>query len=398
MRPFHLPLLAPFSLVLALAASLPACLPPGDGSASPPVGEGGAEDHDVIARPPLPGDVAHLVGFDDEGALVVVRPGDAKVVARRELGAGTATDLVVDERRGRLLVLLEEEEEHARLVEVPWTGGALGAPRELADTAGRARIALIHAGVLVASDADGPRVRLLRDDHEPTRGRSLAAPRSWWSDEGLHQVHGLELPPGGEAIRFTLGVDGTGSASIVARQPLGARPDEARLVEVAPGDERLIALDHGSGVVTAAALRTDAAAGPPPGDGDAPRVVATGVARLEGAIGWPRVGDEDPRGCGRGPARALAIVTAERPSVVVATLDGAETVVVGLDAEPPSGTPYGRRDLAIVDGRLFVATRGGVTALRSGAGREGDGGRLEVDVDATFDGETLRGPLGCLAR
>lgn len=397
MRPLRLLLLALHLLLVAVApVGLAACVPGADGGSRPPEGDGGSDAHDVIARPPPPRDASLLVGFDEAGALVIARADDATVIARRELGEGVATDLLVDDRRGRVVVLVEQEEEHARLLEIPWTGEALGAPRELADTPGRARIALLHAGVLVASDADGPRVRLLRDDHEPTRGRALAPPRSWWSDDGLHQVHGLELPPGGEAIRFTLGVDGTGSASVVERRALGLRPPEARLVVVAPGDERLVALD--AGVVTATALP---AAGPvasdlaPAGEPGGPLRMATGVGRLEGAVGWPLARRDDPRGCG-GDALGLAIVTAESPAVVVASLDGAETVRLPLDADPPSGTPYGRRDVVIVDGALFVATRAGVAVIRAPGERAH--GRLAISIDPTFGGETLRGPLGCLAR
>lgn len=386
-RAVHVALLPPLVAACAAGGAVGG-VDPGGGTG----GGGGAEVHDVIDRRTEEGG-ALLVAFDDRHALVVVRA-DGAIVARRELGEGVATDVVVDAARGRILVLLEREEDHARLVSVDWTGEALGAPVELANAAGRARIALLEPGVLVASDADGPRVRLLRDDGTPTRGRALGAPRSWWSDAALREVHGLELPPGGEAIRFTIGVDASGSAEVVERRPLAVQGEEARLVSVAPGDERLVVLDAPGGSLSALAV------GPGPVVAGAALQLGSGVGRLEGALGWPPAGTRDGASCGGAPARGLAVVIGEEPALIVATLDGAPPARLSLPGEPPSGSPYGRRDLAVVGEALLVATDAGVVAVREASSAAGGGAApvLAIAEDRGFAGESLRGPLGCLPR
>ncbi len=380
-------LVASALLVVTFLSS--ACAPPGHGGdpARPDGGSGGGGNGGgVVARPLLDVGLARVAAFDDRGALVVVGL-DGSPHARRELGEGVPTDLVADPAQHRLLVVLEREEDHLRIVAVPWDGEQLGAPTELADGPGRGRIAAVHQGVMIAADADGPRVRLLREDGQPTRGRHLAPPRTWWTDDADGLVHGLELAPGGEATRFTLGVDAEGSAAITGRHLLGVAPAEARLVVVSPGDERLVALDAATGIVAWAPVPT---AGPI--ELTAGGAVADAVVRLEGAAPWPLAADTTFPSCGGDSARGVAIATAEPPAVTVASWSGEHRVRIPLDAAPPSGSPYGRRDLAVVDGALLVATHGGVLALRA------VGGSLAVRVDDAFDGETLRGPLLCLPR
>jgi hypothetical protein len=387
---------SPLALVAALLVSLAGaggCRPPGDRDPAPAfdgaggdAGDGGGD----AARALSSGAPARLVAFDEAHALVVVDD-EGELLARRELGAGVATDVIEDPLRGRLLVLMEREEDHARVLEVSWDGEHLGAPVEVATTGGRARIALIQEGILVASDLDGPRVRLIRHDGAPTRGRALSPPRSWWSDDTLGFVHGLELPPGGEATRFTLGVDAEGSAAIVERRPLAIAAAEARLVEVAAGDERLVTLDEENGTLTLRSL---------PSSGsmiDAPSVALTGeggsaVQRLEGVAAWPvDPAEGPPAGCG-GDSRGLAIATGEPARLLVTTLDGELLTRLDLPANPPSGGPYGRRDLAVVDGTLLVATAAGVIAVRGGQGAQA------ITRDDAFEGDWLSGPLLCLPR
>lgn len=387
---------SPSALLAALLIALPAaggCRPPGEHDAAPAVdgaggdaGDGGGDSARALSSGPPP----RLVAFDEAHALVVV-DGAGQLVARRELGAGVPTDVIDDPLRGRVLVLMEREEDHARILEVSWDGEHLGPPMEVATTGGRARIALAEEGILVASDLDGPRVRLIRHDGAPTRGRYLSPPRSWWSDVTLGFVHGLELPPGGEATRFTLGVDAEGSAAIVERRPLAIAAAEARLVEVAAGDERLVTLDEENGTLTLRSL---------PSSGsmiDAPSVALTGegdaaVQRLEGVAAWPADPAEGPPPSCGGGSRGLAIATGEPAQLLVTTLDGEPLTRLDLPANPPSGGPYGRRDLAVVDGTLLVATAAGVVALRGGQGAQA------ITQEHAFDGDWLRGPLLCLPR
>lgn len=381
------------ALLIGLAAA-GGCRPPGDDSPARSLdgaGGGDGEGGGATATPLAAAAAPRLAAFDEAHALVVVDD-EGAMVARRELGDGVATDIVADPQRGRLLVLLEREEEHARVLSISWDGEHLGAPVEIATTAGRARMALVQDGVLVASDFDGPRVRLIRHDGAPTRGRALSPPRSWWSDQTLTEAHGLELPPGGEATRFTLGVDGEGSAAILERRPLAIVAAEARLVVVAPGDERLISLGEGTGALT---LRSVPIAGSLFGD---PGVTlgdpqSDGVERLESVAAWPL----DPAGgpppsCGGDASRGVAIATGEPAQLLVSGLDGEPLARLDLPANPPSGGPYGRRDMAVVDGTLLVATGAGVVALEPA-----HGSRAITRSDA-FEGEWLRGPLLCLPR
>ena len=221
----------------------------------------------------------------------------------------------------------------------------------------------------MASDGDGPRVRLLRRDGAVTPGRPLDPVRSWWRDR--EEIEGLALAPPSEAVWFFLRVDEAGGVAVDG-QPLGVTPEDAVLVR--QGSSRFVALREATGTLAIAPLEEV-----PPGGGrrgalGAPRSLEARAGRLDAAVAWPR--------------GHLTLLVGKPPQLVISDRSGGEELALPLAASAPSGAPYGKRSAAIVAEHLFVATKEGLISFAAG-----EGPSLAVRAREGFDGTRLRGPL-----
>ncbi len=360
-------------LVSLVLATLAACAPraAGSSSSSPAPeddeGLGGGEPAALRAGGVEPRPL--LAAFDPEGALVLIDPTDGALVDRRELAhlGDHPADLVLDVERARILLVLEAEggEGDAAIVAVPFDGESLGAATKLAGTLGHARLAVLREGIVLASDGDGPRVRLLRHDGEPTPGRALDPVRTWWA-EGA-RVEGLALGRGVEAVRFALQVDANGGIEVAERRPIGIAPEEATLVITEAGEE-VVVLRGADGAIDLSMI--DPSSGRA---GEPLRRLAALPGRLDAAAAWP--------------AGHVALAIAKPAALVIASLQGEEEIALPLATSTPSGA-YGQASLAVVLDRLFVGTKAGLVAFRA----DGEG-PIEILPARDFDGSGLRGPL-----
>ncbi len=324
----------------------------------------------------LPPGAPLLAAFDAEGALVLVDvDGGGAVLARRELGdAVDPQDVVVDHAGSRILVVVQPPPfEESMIFEVPVDGAELGEPRQLGKSLGTARVMPIEGGIVVSSDGDGPRVRLMRDDHASSRGTNLPVPLSWWP-AGSRRVEGLGADYDGTLVSFGLEVDEEGSIAVRDRLSLGFTSEDARLVPgidtvtaggVKPTADVLVLHDEKSGWIGITDER-----------GTEHQKVAFRARNLEGAIAW---------------SGGIAFSTS-MPPAVVSIARGTEWALP-LPEDVRSGTAFGRHDLVDGGATLFVATCESVVAVR----RRGRVGSM-TERDPSFAGEGLRGPLALVAR
>lgn len=336
---------------------------------------GDAEDDTVSER---------LAAFDEEGALVLVDTTNGDTYARRqigEVGAGVdPIDLVFDWVADRIVVVVKPPPfETSEIFEVPFDGEGLGPPRFLGRAVGDARVMPIEGGIVVASNEDGPRVRLMRDDGQRTRGRPLPEPLSWWSSEHGARIEGIGVDPDGRLVVFGLvtgqagsGLDG--SIEVGDREFVGTGSRDARLVrelrvttasETRTAPAVLVHHDEASGAIRMTERP----------DGEA-RPLAFSARTLEGAVRW---------------GGAIALTTRFPDSLVIADRDGESAVALAGGIR--SGTPFGRHDLAVAAESLFVATAESVVSFRREKG--------DVSVaaaDPAFAGGHLRGPLVAFER
>jgi hypothetical protein len=323
------------------------------------------------AREPAP---PLLAAFDDEARVVLVDPVADEVVARRDLGhdvEADPTDLVVDPYRDRLVVVvMPPPYEESQILEIAIEEeGRLGDARSLGWVPGEARVMPLPEGIVVASNADGPRVRLMREDGERTLGRPLPEPLTWRLDPEAERIEGLGAGPGAELVTFALAVGTDGSVAVRDEALLGLVSEEARLVpgrtvqtasDVRTSSDEIVVHDDLSGEIA----RVDV-------DGGSALVLTHRARGLAGACGW---------------RDALVVTTTHPDALVVRTLGEERTFE--LPEGIRSGSPFGRHDLEVIDDRLFAATREGVVAF---VRRDGD--EPMATRDATFHGKRLRGPL-----
>lgn len=346
-----------------------------------PLDDGDAAADDASTHPD-----AALAAFDDQGNVVAVDPRDGRVVARSDLASDFGpelepVDLVVDAPGSRIVAVVRPPPfEESLIVEIPLEAdGELGAARRLGRVGGDARVMPIAGGIVVASNEDGPRVRLMRDDGARTQGRPLPEPLTWWSAEHGTQIEGLGSDANRRLVTFRLEVGATGSIEVVEREFVGSTSEDARLVRelrAATGTDehsapaRLVVHDDDTGELRIGDLRV--------GDfeGETLRTLAFGARALEGAVRWGGV---------------VAITTRFPDLLVVADRDTESAVP--LPGGVRAATPFGRHDLVVLGETLYVATAGGVVTFQRPAGDVSVAGGTPA-----LPGKHLRGPLAVLTR